>query len=96
MLPLPDNAVLRVPPGFRVNPFANVPHARWLTLTPDGDMLWAASQENKIILLQDRDHDGVAEYQTVFPGKGSGTNQPFGMAFIKNAFYLGNTDAVFR
>ena len=43
--------VLRVPPGFRVNLFANVPSARWLALTPDGDVLCAASQQEKIVLL---------------------------------------------
>jgi glucose/arabinose dehydrogenase len=96
VIPPPDDAVLRVPPGFRVNLYAKVPSARWLRLTPDGDVLCAASQENKIILLQDRDHDGVAERQTVFLDKASGANQPFGMAFVNNSFFLGNTDAVLR
>ena len=96
VIPPPGNALLRVPPGFRVNLFAKIPSARWLRLTPDGDVLCAASQENKIILLQDRDHDGVAERQTVFLDKAFGANQPFGMAFVKDAFYLGNTDAVLR
>lgn len=96
VLPPPDSPVLRVPPGFRVNLFAKVPSARWLELTPDGDVLCAASQQEKIVLLHDRDHDGVAEHQSVFLDKTSGTNQPFGMAFTKDAFYLGNTDAVLR
>jgi glucose/arabinose dehydrogenase len=96
VLPPPDDALLRVPAGFHVNLFARVPSARWLTLTPDGDVLCAASQQEKIVLLEDRGHRGVAERQSVFLDKSSGTNQPFGMAFTKDAFYLGNTDAVLR
>lgn len=96
VLPPPDAPLLRVPPGFRVNLFAKVPSARWLALTPDGDVLCAASQQERIVLLQDRDHEGVAGRQAVFLDKASGVNQPFGMAFTKDAFYLGNTDAVLR
>ena len=96
VLPPPDDPLLRVPPGFRVNLFAKVPSARWLALTPDGDVLCAASQQEKIVLLQDRDHAAWPSCQSVFLDKASGANQPFGMAFTKDAFYLGNTDAVLR
>jgi glucose/arabinose dehydrogenase len=96
VIPPPEDAVLRVPRGFRVNLFAKVPSARWLALTPDGDVLCAASQAEKIVLLADRDGPGVAERQSLFLDKSTGGNQPFGMAFSKEAFYLGNTDAVLR
>lgn len=96
VLPPPADAVLRVPRGFHVNLFATVPSARWLALTPDGDVLCAASKQEKILLLEDRNRDGVAERQTVLLDKASATNLPFGMAFAKDAFYLGNTDAVLR
>jgi glucose/arabinose dehydrogenase len=92
----PESPVLRVPPGFRVQQYAAVESARWLALTPDGDVLCAASRAEKIVLLEDRDHDGVAERQSVFLDKDSGANLPFGMAFAKDLFYLGNTDAVLR
>jgi len=96
VVPPPDSPVLRVPAGFRVNRFASVENARWLALTPDGDVLCAASRDEKIFLLQDRDGDGEAERPSVFLDKASGTNLPFGMAFTKDHFYLGNTDAVLR
>ena len=92
----PETPVLRVPPGFRVNRFAAVESARWLALSPHGNVLCAASRTEKIHLLEDRDGDGVAERQSVFLDKASGTNLPFGMAFTKDHFYLGNTDAVLR
>jgi glucose/arabinose dehydrogenase len=47
---------------------------------------------NRIVLLRDRDGDGVAEVETVFL---EGLNQPFGMALVDNTFYVGNTDGVF-
>lgn len=46
---------------------------------------------NRIILLRDADHDGVAEKRNVFL---EGLNQPFGMLIIGNHFYVGNTDGI--
>lgn len=46
---------------------------------------------NTILLLQDKDKDGVAETVTNFL---SGLNQPFGMAINRNQFYVANTDGV--
>jgi glucose/arabinose dehydrogenase len=79
-----------------VNRFAAVDSARWLALSPDGEVLCATSRNEKIHLLEDRDGDGVAERQSVFLDKALGANLPFGMAFTKDHFFLGNTDAVLR
>jgi glucose/arabinose dehydrogenase len=46
---------------------------------------------NRVTLLRDSDHDGVAETREVFL---EGLNQPFGMALLGNTFYVGNTDGV--
>ena len=46
---------------------------------------------NRIILLRDRDGDGVAETREVFL---DGLNQPFGMAQLGDTFYVGNADGV--
>jgi glucose/arabinose dehydrogenase len=46
---------------------------------------------NRITLLRDADGDGVAETSSAFL---TGLNSPFGMALIKNDFYVANTDAV--
>ncbi|MGK6318399.1 PQQ-dependent sugar dehydrogenase [Sphingomonas sp. DT-204] len=48
---------------------------------------------NRITLLRDADHDGVAEGRTVLVG---GLNSPFGMALIGDWLYVANTDAVVR
>lgn len=96
VVPPPSEPVLQVPSGFRVNLFAEVEKARWLALTPSGDVLCAASRQNEILLLQDTDGDGAAEERHVFVDESRGANLPFGMAFVDDAFFLGNTDAVLR
>ncbi len=46
---------------------------------------------NRITLLRDADHDGVAELRTPFI---ESLNSPFGMALVGSDFYVANTDAV--
>ena len=53
----------------------------------------AAPSANRIILLRDIDHDGMAETKTVFL---EGLKSPFGMALIGNNFYVANTDSIVR
>ncbi len=48
---------------------------------------------NRIILLRDANHDGVAETKTVFL---KGLNSPFGMALVGNDLYVADTDALLR
>src|ERR1700731_3861961 len=46
---------------------------------------------NRITLLRDANGDGVAEQRKIFM---EGLNQPFGMALVRDTFYVGNTDGV--
>ncbi len=95
--PIPKKPVLQAPKGFAINVFAEkVKFARWLALTPEGDVLCASSRTNKIFLFKDTNKDGVADKRYVFLDKSNGANLPFGMAFAKDSFFLGNTDAVIR
>ncbi len=48
---------------------------------------------NRITLLRDQDHDGVAETRTVFIDH---LNSPFGMALVGNDFYVADTDRLLR
>ncbi len=95
--PVPEDAVLMAPAGFKVSVFADgMKHARWLALTPDGDVLLAQSREEKISILRDTDGDGSVDSTTTFADKSNGVNLPFGMAFVDGYFLLGNTDEVRR
>ncbi|MEO6104015.1 MAG: sorbosone dehydrogenase family protein, partial [Pseudoxanthomonas sp.] len=51
------------------------------------------SSANRITLLRDVDGDGVAETRSVFL---QGLNSPFGIALVRDALYIANTDAVVR
>lgn len=48
---------------------------------------------DRITLLRDADHDGVAEIKTVFL---KDLHSPFGMALIGNDFYVANTNAIVK
>ena len=62
VIAVPKNPTLQVPPGFEVNVYAdNLPSVRWMTVTPDGDVLAVQSKRHQITLLQDKNDDGVAE-----------------------------------
>ncbi len=46
---------------------------------------------NTILLFRDSNQDGVPEVRTTFL---TGLNQPYGMAFVGNSFYVANTDGL--
>ena len=97
VISVPDNPTLQVPQGFTVNVFAdNLPQVRWMTLTPDGDVLAVQSKQNKINLLQDKDNDGVAEVKSIFGDRNNNLDQPLGMTFAGDSFYVANTGEVLK
>ncbi|NOT41333.1 MAG: sorbosone dehydrogenase family protein [Alphaproteobacteria bacterium] len=53
----------------------------------------AVPSANRITLLRDADHDGVAETRAVLL---QGLNSPVGMALVGNDLFVANTDAVMR
>ena len=93
----PADPVLRVPEGFRVNVWAEgLSRPRWLALTPEGDVLLAESRANRIRQLRDTDGDGAADAITTFADGSNRLDQPFGMAFLGDAFFVGNEGEVRR
>jgi glucose/arabinose dehydrogenase len=97
VIPVPANPTLKVPQGFTVNLFAEgLDRPRWLALTPDGDVLVTETRQNRIQLLRDGNHDGVAEVKQQFAGADNGLDIPFGMTFAQNYFFLGNSAEVRR
>ena len=97
VIPVPNSLSLKVPPGFAVNVYAdNLPRVRWMTITPDGDVLAVQSKQNVITLLQDKDKDGVAEVQQTFGDRNNNLDQPLGVTFAGDSFYVANTGEVLR
>lgn len=95
VIPQPAGATLNVPKGFQVSTFAEggFTRPRWMGLAPNGDVFVADSMAGKIVVLRDKDKDGIAEERSVFL---ENQKQPFGIAFWQNYIYIGNTDAVVR
>jgi glucose/arabinose dehydrogenase len=97
ILPIPENATLKVPMGFKVSIFAeNLDAPRWLGLTPTGEVLVTETRQNRIRLLKDTNQDGIADQYTTFAQSENGLDIPFGMAFTENNFFVANHNAVLK
>lgn len=89
-----SSASFKLPPGFRANPFAvNVSQARWLAVSPEGDVLLAQPRLGRVMRLKDADGDGQSEGMSLVA---TGLNQPHGMAFHGGALYIADLDHVWR
>jgi glucose/arabinose dehydrogenase len=64
-----------------------------MLLAPNGDVLLAEPGGNRVTLLRDANHDGVAEMKTTLV---DGLDEPFGLALHQQWLYIGDTDAVMR
>lgn len=97
VVPVPDAPVLRVPEGFRVNLYAeHLGPARWMALSPEGDVLVVVSADTRIWRLRDADGDGAAEARELFADASNGLDLPFGLAFSPTHAYVANTGGVRR
>jgi glucose/arabinose dehydrogenase len=96
VVPKPANAALTVPPGFRIDVFADgFKRPRWAVQAPNGDVFVSDSTAGSIFVLRDANRNHVIE-ESERREFASGLKQPFGMAFWKDRFYVANTDAVMR
>jgi glucose/arabinose dehydrogenase len=94
-IPQPADAKLHLPKGFKINVFAegDFKEPRWMALAPNGDVFLSDARANSLIVLRDKNKDGVAEERFVFS---DALAQPFGIAFHKDWVYVANTDSVVR
>ncbi|MEX3772138.1 sorbosone dehydrogenase family protein [Pseudomonas sp. MYb118] len=65
----------------------------WITKKVMGRAGAGVPSANRITLLRDKDHDGVAETRTVFL---ENLNSPFGMTLVGNDLYVADTDSLLR
>jgi glucose/arabinose dehydrogenase len=98
VVPRPEGAWPRVPPGFRVELFAkDLTNPRMARVAPNGDLFVVESGANRVHVFRDADHDGKPELAVVYA---EGLSQPFGVAFYPTArpryVYVANTDSVVR
>ena len=80
-------AAVQVPAGFSVNIFASgLLGPRFMAVGPDGHLYVADRLNDRIIILPDRDGDGVADETLVFA---TGLNRPHSLTYHEGSWYVG-------
>ncbi len=93
-------AALEVDPAFEIGLFAghlnnqDLSGARLMTVGPDGNLYLTLTKQNKVVMLPDADHDGVADQ--VVTVMDQGLNRPHGLAFVGGTLYIANQDSVVK
>src|SRR5207244_534246 len=96
----PPDAHLRVPPGFKIDLYADgFRDPRFLLAAPNGDIFVVESRANQIRVLRDTKKSGRPDTNEIFAEHG--LNRPFGIAFYPPGdepqfLYIANTDGVIR
>jgi glucose/arabinose dehydrogenase len=94
VVPKPNGAVLRVPPGFEViEAAAGFDMARQMALAPNGDVFLSEPGANRVTVLRDADGDGRFEGRWTWS---TDLDLPFGLAFAGDFLYVANTGSVVR
>ncbi|WP_295801072.1 PQQ-dependent sugar dehydrogenase [uncultured Microbulbifer sp.] len=89
------SAKLQVAPGYRVGLFSSdVPNARFMAVTRNGDLLVSQPKLGQVSLLRaDRDGDGATDEQRVLI---DGLQRPHGLALYEDWLYIAESNAVGR
>jgi len=99
VVPRPPGASLQVPPGFRIEPFAEgLSDPRLLKVAPNGDIFVAETGSGQVRVLRAADGAARPSANEIFAG---GLSEPFGIAFFPSGdnpqwVYVANTDSVVR
>ena len=98
-LPQDVASAIHLPAGFKAEVFANIKAAgsdyfrgpRFMAFGPDGNLYVSTGMDNKVLMLPNRNHDGVAdEVVTV----ADNLNTPQGLAFVNGKLLVANQDGV--
>ena len=91
----PAGARLHLPAGFRISVLAEggFDNARWLALSPNGDVFVGDARAGEVVILRGVGADGKFQRRFTFA---TGLTQPFGMAFWKDYLYVAQTGEVVR
>ncbi|MBI5471046.1 MAG: sorbosone dehydrogenase family protein [Ignavibacteriae bacterium] len=84
---------IKLPEGFKISIYAEVPNARSMTLSPKGIVFVGTRSEDKVFAVVDANKDGTAEkVHTV----ASDLNSPNGVAFKDGALYVAQNSRILR
>jgi glucose/arabinose dehydrogenase len=99
VVPRPAGASLQVPPGFRIERFAEgLSDPRLLKVAPNGDIFVAETGSGRIRVLRAADGASSPSMNEIFA---RGLSEPFGIAFFPGGdnpqwIYVANTDSIVR
>lgn len=94
----PEGQTPTAPEGFTVTKFAgDLDNPRNSYQAPNGDIFVVESgtqgSADRVLLFRDKDKDGTYETKNAYL---EDLNQPYGVLVIKNAFYVANTDGLYK
>lgn len=94
VIPRPSGALPKAADGFIVSLFAgDVPHARWMTLAPNGDVFLSESDVGNIVVLRPAADGTHAAKIVTFA---SGFSQPHGLAILNGSLYVADVRSLWR
>jgi glucose/arabinose dehydrogenase len=94
-------SVIKLPAGFKAQIFSRVKAAgsdyfrgpRFMAFDADGNLYVSLGMDNKVVMLPDRNHDGVADEVVAVADN---LNAPQGLAFVNGKLLVANQDGVVR
>jgi glucose/arabinose dehydrogenase len=85
---------MNLPAGFHINVFAaGINSARWLGYAPDGTLYATSTAGGKVLMLPDKNGDGVADSVKVFADGLPGVQ---GIGFKDGAVYVATQSSIFK
>lgn len=84
---------IKLPPGFRIEVFAEVDNARSLAISPDGTVFVGNRDKDKVYAVKDTDGDFKADKKWVIA---EGLNMPNGVAFKDGDLYVAEMTRILK
>lgn len=84
---------IKLPPGFSISVYAEVPNARSMTLSPAGVLYVGSRGSDKVYAVTDDNKDGVADKVYTIA---SGLNSPNGVAFRDGDLYIATISSIYK
>lgn len=84
---------IRLPPGYVIAVYADVPYARSMSLGADGTVFVGTRRDDKVYAVRDVDGDGEAELVKVIA---EGLDTPNGVAYRDGSLYVAEISRVLR
>ncbi|HEY8660532.1 MAG TPA: PQQ-dependent sugar dehydrogenase [Hanamia sp.] len=83
---------IKLPPGFKIGVYAEVPNARSMCVSPGGTV-FVGTKGDKVYAITDKNHDGkqVKVYEIA-----SGLTSPNGVAFKEGSLFIGAISTIYR